>query len=231
MRHVEPDPSREYFDVVDVDGNLTGVMKRRDEVHRDGDWHRAFHLWVVARAEPDGAPAVIFQRRARTKDTYPDLLDVTVGGHYRAGEGFDDVVREIEEEIGIAPPNGDLIEIGRRWAEGIYDAVKDREIEDVYVFALDRPVADLRPSYEEITALDVIRVVDIESLLVQGERSVPSVRYHVRPDNSLEPPEHVVVTASDFIPVTDGYWVHGTRAAAAVLNGKADVRLELRRYG
>jgi len=32
--------SKEYFDVLDENGNKTGKIKLRSEVHRDGDWHK-----------------------------------------------------------------------------------------------------------------------------------------------------------------------------------------------
>ena len=42
----------ELFDVVDAGGNLTGIVKRRGDVHRDGDWHRAIHVWVIGVDDP-----------------------------------------------------------------------------------------------------------------------------------------------------------------------------------
>ena len=45
---VEPaqDPD-EPFDVITADGKPTGRVKSRAEVHRDGDWHRAIHVWLA----------------------------------------------------------------------------------------------------------------------------------------------------------------------------------------
>ena len=97
------DPLDELFDVLNQDGSPTGQVKRRGDVHSDGDWHRAFHLWLVARDEY-GIDRVLFQRRASGKDTWPDHLDVAVGGHFRAGETIEDAVREIDEEIPYLTP-------------------------------------------------------------------------------------------------------------------------------
>lgn len=228
MRLPEPDPQDEWFDVVDQNGEPTGQVKRRSDVHRDGDWHRAFHCWVTVRSH-EAQPAIVFQRRSSSKDTYPGCLDVAVGGHFRAGEGFDEVVREIDEELGISPPVDSLVSVGRRWAEGITESWIDREIEDVYVYPLTAPVATLRPSFEEITALDVISVRAIESLFSGEESMIASRRFLVNPDNGLEEEMIAEVTLEDFVPVRDGYWLHGARAAQAVLNGEIGVRLELKR--
>jgi isopentenyldiphosphate isomerase len=226
MRRQEPDPADEFFDIVDIHGNPTGEIKRRADVHRDGEWHRAFHCWVAVRDE-NGEPGVLFQRRSMNKDTYPGHLDVAVGGHFRAGEGFEDVVREMEEELGIVPPRDSLFGVGRRWAEAVTDRWIDREIEDVYVYCLKDDVPILRPSYEEITAVDVISLDAIESLFEERTRSVPSRRFLVQPDNTLQPELMSAVTLDDFIPVRDSYWQSGSRAAVAVLEGNYDVRLEL----
>jgi isopentenyldiphosphate isomerase len=226
MRPQEPDPRDEWFDVVDCSGNPTGEVKRRSDVHRDGDWHRAFHCWVVMRSH-DAQPAIVFQRRSHAKDTYPGRLDVAVGGHYRAGEGFDEVVREIDEELGISPPVDSLVSIGRRWAEGITESWIDREIEDVYVYALSAPVATLLPSAEEITALDVITVRAIDSLFHDDEPVVMSRRFLVGPDNVLGDESIAEVTREDFVPVRDNYWLRGAQAAQAVLDGETEVSLQL----
>ncbi|HEX3722151.1 MAG TPA: NUDIX domain-containing protein, partial [Nitrolancea sp.] len=95
-------PPDELFDVLNADGTPTGEVKRRADVHGDGDWHRAFHLWIVRRTET-GRCEVLFQRRSSRKDTWPNRLDIAVGGHYGAGETIKDVVREIDEELGFQP--------------------------------------------------------------------------------------------------------------------------------
>jgi isopentenyldiphosphate isomerase len=226
MRPQEPDPKDELFDVVDKNGSPTGHVKRRSDVPRDGDWHCAFHCWVTLRTDY-GEPAILFQRRSLNKDTYPCKLDVAVGGHYRSGEGFEEVVREIEEELGIAPPNDALVPVGRRWAEGITDSWIDREIEDVYVYLLDFPVPKLRPSYEEITAVDVITARDIDALFSGDSHTVTSTRYLVSKENVPGEPFRAEVSLDDFIPVTDGYWPCGTRAAVQVLRGEREITLQL----
>ncbi|HYP61526.1 MAG TPA: hypothetical protein VEQ36_13940, partial [Thermomicrobiales bacterium] len=75
---VAQDPN-ELFDVVTWDGKPTGIQKRRADVHRDGDWHQAIHVWVMGR-DHDGE-FLILQRRSMAKDTSPGMLDPTVGGH------------------------------------------------------------------------------------------------------------------------------------------------------
>ena len=37
----------EFFDVLDEEGSKTGKIKPREELHRDGDWHKSVHVWIV----------------------------------------------------------------------------------------------------------------------------------------------------------------------------------------
>ena len=37
----------EYFDILDENGKKTGKTKLRKEVHKDGDWHKAVHVWII----------------------------------------------------------------------------------------------------------------------------------------------------------------------------------------
>ena len=87
----------EYFDILDENGNLTGKTKLRSEVHRDGDWHKAVHIWVFNRKGE-----VLLQRRAANKDSYPNMLDISCAGHLSAGDtSLEGALRELEEELGL----------------------------------------------------------------------------------------------------------------------------------
>lgn len=138
----------EGFDLVDEHGAPRGVVKPRGEVHRDGDWHRALHLWLLTRAH--GAPRVILQRRSREKDTHPGLVDVSVGGHLRAGEGLVETLREADEELGVTVPWSSVTTLGRAWVESRTARYWDREILDVLSAEVSQGLAALRPLEDEV---------------------------------------------------------------------------------
>jgi hypothetical protein len=96
----------ELLDVYAADGATRLGTKPRDEVHRDGDWHLAFHLWVVSR---DG---VLLQRRGAHKSSWPGRLDATAAGHLVAGERVADGLREVQEELGVEYALEDLVALG-----------------------------------------------------------------------------------------------------------------------
>ncbi len=75
--------------MLDSLGRPVGKMKPKSEVHRDGDWHGAAHLWILNR---EGQ--ILIQRRSPTKENWPNLWDVSVAGHIFAGEGPVEVLKQ-----------------------------------------------------------------------------------------------------------------------------------------
>jgi hypothetical protein len=125
----------ELLDVYAGDGTTRLGTKPRDDVHRDGDWHLAFHLWVVAPA------GVLLQRRASDKDSWPGRLDATAAGHLVAGETVADGLREAEEELGVAYAFGDLVALGvHRVDEEPEPGRHNREHQHVFAVRDDRPL-------------------------------------------------------------------------------------------
>lgn len=123
----------ELLDVYDECGAWVGV-ERRDVVHRDGLWHRCFHLWVLS---GDG---VLLQRRAPDKEAFGGMLDATAAGHLIAGEAVGDGVREAEEELGVA---FELASLGMLGMHPIVDhptPATNRELQHVFLARDDRPL-------------------------------------------------------------------------------------------
>src|SRR5690606_34920459 len=89
----------EMLKIFDSDKNHIGIATR-EEVHRLGHWHEAFHCWFISKEE-GGKYYIYLQLRSSKKKDYPNLLDITAAGHLLAHETILDGVREIKEEIGI----------------------------------------------------------------------------------------------------------------------------------
>lgn len=138
----------ELLDVLDEHGSPTGERKERNLVHRDGDWHRSFHLWVV-----NADNQVLFQRRSAEKDIEAGKVDVSVGGHFGAGEGLEDVLREVDEELGFQAEARELTRLTGRKTERFYDHAIDREFQDVYVLKRDAPLNSYHMNCSEVTVL------------------------------------------------------------------------------
>nr|KJB16150.1 hypothetical protein B456_002G214900 [Gossypium raimondii] len=72
----------EYLDVLTKIGKKIGVSKPRGDVHRDGDYHKAVHVWNFAERTQE----LLLQKRADCKDSWPGLWDISSAGHISAGD-------------------------------------------------------------------------------------------------------------------------------------------------
>ncbi len=211
---IAQDPD-ELFDVVSAGGTPTGRTKRRADVHRDGDWHRAVHVWVVGVEE--SVPFLMFQCRGLAKDTMPGKMDSTVGGHYRAGEGLKQTMREVEEEIGIAVEMSDLIYAGKRVCVSEAETgVIERELQDVFFLRDERPLTAYNPSPAELSALVRVSIPEFLDFYVGGRDAI-SARSITPGSASIE---EIVLTQTDFILRGDRYSYRVAIAAERFLAGE-----------
>jgi isopentenyldiphosphate isomerase len=136
--------SSETFDVLDEQGGATGEIKLRSEVHRDGDWHRTVHVWLL---NPRGE--LLLQHRGPNQESNPNRWDVSSAGHCQAGDSAEQAaIREVQEELGMSILSSDLHRLGELksvWSQG---RLKDREFSVIYVVKVmeDRPSFELQAS-------------------------------------------------------------------------------------
>lgn len=91
------------LNVIDEQENVVGE-DTRENIHQKGLLHREIHVWFYT---PQGE--IVFQHRAKDKDTFPDMLDATVGGHVEIGSNFEETaLKEMEEETGVVANKADL---------------------------------------------------------------------------------------------------------------------------
>ena len=91
--------SDEIVDVVDAENRVVRRATRR-EVRAKNLPHRGVGILCL-----DSGGRIYVHRRTRTKDVFPGLYDMFVGGVVGSGESYDDAARrEIAEELGIVGP-------------------------------------------------------------------------------------------------------------------------------
>jgi isopentenyldiphosphate isomerase len=209
----------ELFDIVDAWGNPTGIVKRRADVHRDGDWHQAIHVWIIG-DHPGSGPFLLFQRRGLHKDTMPGWIDCTVGGHLGAGETVLDACREIEEEIGIAVDPGMLIPVGRRiHVMERPGQLLDHEIQHVYLLRDEREMVEYVPNPHELEGLVRIPIADLLDVLVGDRDEVIATQRRI----TATADEPLPLRQTDFIDSTDRYFYRVAVAAQNFLRGDRHV--------
>jgi isopentenyldiphosphate isomerase len=157
-----------------------GVTKRRGEVHRDGDWHRSVHVWLV-----DERGDLLVQQRSIHKDTFPGRWDVSAAGHVSAGAtALETACDEVREELGLEL-SSEMLSAG--WCatlpscatgETSAGAFVCREYQDLYVVRAAAPLAldSLALGSGEVAA---VRTVGAREIIDAWERA--SSQYVPRP--------------------------------------------------
>lgn len=193
------DPA-ELLEVFDAHGRATGVAKRRDLVHLDGDWHQCFHCWVT-RPGADGCPEVVLQRRSAAKDTFPGLWDASAAGHWGFGEAPWQAARELAEELGVRVAFDRLRWIGRERMSRRFPAhgITDREFHQVYHLDCSAPLATYHPNPAEVAGLAAVRGHDLVELAAGRVAAIVATdAVDVLPDGTLTRCG-VTITRSDLV--------------------------------
>lgn len=150
----------ELLDVLTPEGQAAGFAKPKGDVHRDGDWHRAAHVWLVT---PDGH--VLLQRRASIKENWPDLWNVSVAGHVAAGESaVEAAIREAYEELGLALAPEELTHLGTlRWHAVLNEgAYIENEFHEVFLAIREIELERLVLDPMEVGAAVLVKPEEIE---------------------------------------------------------------------
>ena len=131
-----------------AEGQPTGIRKPKNEVHRDGDWHRAAHIWILS---PEGH--FLLQRRSFRKENNPGLWDVSAAGHLSAGESASEAaVRETFEEIGLRLEPRELQWVATLSQISILNnnTYFDNEFHEVFIVRRDVDITSLQLDPEEV---------------------------------------------------------------------------------
>ena len=156
----------EYIEVCDEKGNPTGELVSRARAHAEGKIHRTVHVWLY------GKSGILFQKRARCKDSHPGYWDVSSAGHIEPGETHRAAaVREIREETDLDVEEGDLLYIGDRPFVIISRNGRfiDNAICSVYLCKLTVPASCLRPDPAEVEDLRMMTTVEVRTAILDDD--------------------------------------------------------------
>ena len=161
--------SKEYFDILDENGNKTGKIKLRSEVHRDGDWHKGIHIWIF---NNDGD--ILLQRRCATKDSNPNMIDISCAGHLTAGDdSLTGAIRELKEELDLDVANEDLKLIKTLKRANKYTATFiNNEFDDLYILITDKKIKDMKYQEDEISELMYVPYKEFKEMVQSNKKDL-----------------------------------------------------------
>lgn len=166
----------ELIDILDKHGKPTREVRLKSEAHRLGLYHASVHIWFYT---DDGR--ILFQKRAKNKDCFPDLWDVSVAGHIEAGESPpNSAIREIKEEIGLSVSTNELEHIGIQLAKKIpKPGFLDNEFHYIYLCKLNVHIKKLNLQKEEVAAVSFFKIDEFKNILLNPNRSITHVPHDI----------------------------------------------------
>ena len=165
-------PPKSDFNVFQGKPQSSGETKARSLVHKDQDWHRSVHVWVVDASKQE----IVMQKRSPNKDTFPNRWDISAAGHIEFGaESRETAVREIAEELGIQCSKDELV-------YGFTCPAEQAPLggcncyEDVYFITRNKVETIFAIGEAEVSDVTWIRIGDLKKALDDGkEEFVPRV--------------------------------------------------------
>lgn len=162
----------EFFDIRDEKGEITGEVKERSLVHRDGDLHGTVHIWVVQKTKK--GYDVLLQKRSKNKDSFPGCYDISSAGHVEAGFDYlESAMRELFEELGISAAPEELEFFG--FHEGFVETefygkpFRNHEISAMYLYEKRIDIEKLRLQREEVETVGFFDYMECLEMIRGGQ--------------------------------------------------------------
>lgn len=137
----------EFFDVLNEKGEYTGKIETREKCHKEGLWHKAVTAFII-----NSKGQVLLQKRSANKRLWPNTWDITAGGHVLAGEfGFQAIIRECKEELGLELNRKDITFIGSSISSNIKADIKNNHFNEYYIINKEIDEAKIKLQEEEVS--------------------------------------------------------------------------------
>lgn len=147
----------ELFDVLNERAEFINIVESRDNCHQKGLWHKAVVVFIL-----NNKGQVLLQKRSANKKMWPNMWDVSAGGHVLTGEfGFQAAIRESTEELGIKLLRSELDFIGLTISSSSYGDVKDNHFNEYYVAYKDIEISELTLQADEVSDVEWVEILDL----------------------------------------------------------------------
>ncbi len=139
----------EIVDVLDSETGLEiGEVISKSDAHRLGIWHKAIHIWIIS----EDKKRILLQKRCPEKKLFPNMWDISVGGHVSSGEdSLISAKRELFEELGLDSDIYRLEYIAKVKEQFAYKEIVSNEYVDVYKIIGDIDIDNLKLQTEEVS--------------------------------------------------------------------------------
>ena len=164
--------SLEILEIVDENDNIIG-LETREKVHKEGLLHREIHVFFLT---PQGE--IIFQHRAKDKDTYPDKLDATVGGHVDPNMTYEETaVKECKEETGVEIDTSKLLFLTKMRKKSFdhVTGMTNNTFRSQYAYLYEGSISDLQIEDGKAEGFELWKIYDLPNLSEENRNKFISV--------------------------------------------------------
>ena len=155
----------EFIDVLDENGKKLGIVRNRELVYKNGDWHRTVHVWLL-----NSKHELLIQKRASNKETFPNLWAISIAGHVRSGEdAIGTALREIKEEIDLTVSPDMLIHLFDIKRKQIHNNGFLNVHDTVYLLKYDLDINKAKLQKEELSEIKFIDYLEFENKLINHD--------------------------------------------------------------
>lgn len=145
----------EKWDVYDRNGNITGIIKTRQDTFEDGEYHLGASIWIV-----NHLGEVLIQKRSASKRFGANNWAST-GGSVIAGEtSIQGCIREVKEELGLDITENDIEFLSRKFGKN--------NIFDDFIMLRDVPLEDFSLQPNEVSEVKYVCIDEIKDLMMSG---------------------------------------------------------------
>lgn len=159
----------EILEVLNENGVNTGRPETRENIHKQGLWHRAIIVALV-----NNENKILIQKRAQTKEKFPGLWDLSVAGHVPFGhDSVSCAASEVMEEIGTMLPKGVEVKNFRfmtsfRNILSISDKFIENQFYDFFIYNIDIPLDQFHLQEDEVEEIRYASAFEIKQMANQG---------------------------------------------------------------
>jgi isopentenyldiphosphate isomerase/ASC-1-like (ASCH) protein len=157
----------EEYDVLDESGNSLGFKQKRSELHLNGKWHAASHIWII-----NPKRELLITRRSLDAGTSPGAWTMSAGGHVDSGETpLESAIREVKEEIGIefSESRFKKLFVTKFKSGNYFPGRKVNQFHHVFLIESDLPLEKYRADRNEVIDIKFIHHGKLKRLIANGE--------------------------------------------------------------
>ncbi len=172
----------EYVDILDeVTGEKTGEIITKKEAHKTGKWHGAVHIWIIS----EDNKKILLQKRCPLKSLFPNMWDISVGGHVSSGEEtLVSAKRELSEELGLNPDNYKFEYVDVVKEKFVDGEIVSNEFVTIYKIISDVKLDDVTLQKEEVSEVRWFNKEELEYLRNE-EKVIPHIEEFILISNIL----------------------------------------------